>query len=447
MLILEPISDSVITISYFIISVQLIYYAKKNNLSGSFNRWLFIFFIFFCGATHFLDIIFHFDLSNRTPLIISKILTAIVSGLCVIYSFREFIIIAKLQSKVDNLTKQILLVNSYIFHDVRVCLNTATLASRKIKKSTNKIALTESLQHANEIINNILDINNIHTDTFVVYRSFHSITKFIEKFKNTFNIIAKEADINLKINIASYLKNKSINVDFTKLLQGINNLVSNAVKHTPKRGDITITIYTESDYIIFSVKDTGKGMTKEQIDRLFEPFGKIDNTTYGSGLGLFITQEIAKKHDGRVTVNSVIGQGTTFNLIIKAIIIEEDLTEVNKVKKEKINVLVVEDDNYSNYLLSEYLENKDFSVIRCYNGKECLELLKEDTDLIFIDTYMPVMNGPTAVEKIRKFGYSKCKIVALTGSTQEIWKEIQINYFLHKPIDFGLLDDILKEFK
>jgi CheY-like chemotaxis protein/anti-sigma regulatory factor (Ser/Thr protein kinase) len=269
-----------------------------------------------------------------------------------------------------------------------------------------------------------------------------------------------------------------ISIDPFRLQQIAGNLLNNAIKYT-ERGSINCkvewkTTNKNDGYIIFKIQDTGIGIPKEQHDNIFNEFyqlGAKGNTAShdGVGLGLSIVKQLVDAFNGKIHLESQVGQGTTFTVIIPAMILEdkvgnlfhEDPTITNQNISE-IRVLIAEDNTIIRRLIATYLINKKFHIDTAVNGKEAVEYFtKYNYDFVLLDINMPVMNGYDAAKAIRTAiektdHLTNTKIIALSASvvvSEEEKKRLQnFDDFILKPVELPWLvkylqDDFFKNLK
>ena len=297
-----------------------------------------------------------------------------------------------------------------------------------------------------EIVGNIMDINKIESENLELVEENYN-------FKETANTLAKinatrigDKQIEFKTTIAEDIPYELIG-DKIHIKQIINNLLSNAIKYTDK-GNIEFNcrcINQKNDcMLIISVKDTGRGIKKEDVDKLFTKFERLDverNTTIeGTGLGLAITKKLTDMMGGKINVQSRFGEGSLFIVQIPQKISkrEKPLTEkelintaelVLRVEKEqaKFNnkkVLIVDDNELNIKVAKRAMKALNFEIDECYNGKECLEkTLENKYDLILMDIMMPVMSGESAMRELKQREGFNTPVIALTADALEGSKE------------------------
>jgi len=241
----------------------------------------------------------------------------------------------------------------------------------------------------------------------------------------------------------------------TQIYQILLNLCINARDALNKKGSISLSTRNVSvllsnahlfpslvngNYVCFSVEDSGSGISPENISKIFDPYFTTKASESSSGLGLYITYGIIKAHNGSIQVTSKVGEGTRFNVYLPAY--EEAATSEKKIA-EKI-ILLADDEEMLQDLLSELLESHGYYVIKVPNGKELLKVITEEikADLAIIDYNMPEMNGAECVTQIRKLGFT-IPIILSSGSLGFADKKelagLKIDANITKPYDFDTM--------
>ncbi|MCU7494788.1 MAG: response regulator [Ignavibacteria bacterium] len=211
------------------------------------------------------------------------------------------------------------------------------------------------------------------------------------------------------------------------------------------KGSLDFPLLKEGDYVCFSVKDTGEGISEENLNRIFDPYFSTKEKETGSGLGLYVTYGIVKAHNGYIDVKSKPGRGTEFNVYIPAF---DESSDPASIKTEKI-ILLADDEIMLRDILAELLESYNYQVIGVNNGKEVIKVLTEEikVDLLIIDYKMPEMDGLSCIKKIQELGIN-VPVILSTGSTStktdEDFGKLKIDSVLAKPYEF---DRMLSEVK
>jgi len=313
------------------------------------------------------------------------------------------------------------------------------------------------------IINDILDISKIEAGKMEMEHISFSPRNVLNNCQTMIMQQINEKGLKFKLNIDDALSRKQLLGDPVRLYQAILNLLSNAAKFT-KAGTVSLTakLVSSNDevaVVCFEVKDSGIGMSKEQIDMVFEPFAQVDSDTTrvhdGTGLGLPITRSIVELMGGKLIVDSKPGVGSTFSFEVEfpeteAVSLFDDVFGVagtEHMEKPLFNgeVLVCEDNRMNQQVIREHLSRVGLTCVIAENGLEGLKIVMERVqkgeklfDMILMDMQMPVMDGFEATAKINALG-TGIPIVALTANIMTTDIE---NYKRN-----GLLDYIGKPFQ
>jgi len=320
------------------------------------------------------------------------------------------------------------------------------------------------------LLNDILDLSKIEADGIKLENIEVDFDDLLQKFYAFWKPVADKKQINLVFqkqkNLPHYVK-----ADPTRIRQCVNNLVSNALKFTPKNGQVVVTVTgkpIEHKYQLnISVQDTGIGISEENLGKLFTPFKQADKSTTrkfgGTGLGLTITRKLSRMMGGDVSVRSVLGQGSVFTMSALVEIVEKQKREAELVPLTKTHIngfeglrcLVVEDNEINLEVLLLLLEPYEMDVVVTRNGREAIEALETQyIDFVLMDLQMPVLGGLEATREIRASGkpYAGVPIIAMTANAMEEDKKRCLsegmNAYIAKPLGRSVLSktmhDVLK---
>jgi PAS domain S-box-containing protein len=299
------------------------------------------------------------------------------------------------------------------------------------------------------IINEIIDISKIESGQMQVFISEVDLNKLLEECYRFFKPEAEKKNIELKLFKALQFENVKLKTDSDKLNGILTNLVKNAIKYT-KVGSIELG-YSLNDLkteIEFYVKDTGIGIPKDRQAAIFERFIQADiedkMAQQGAGLGLAIVRAYVEMLKGRIWVESEVNVGSTiyFTLPYKILGMTEIVSPINEEKNKQIKnlkILIVEDDEASNQLLSITVNKFALKIISAINGKEAIKACQNnpDIDLVLMDIQLPEMNGYEATKQIREFN-KEVIIIAQTAFAFSGDREKSIaagcNDYISKPI-------------
>jgi len=361
--------------------------------------------------------------------------------------------------------KEVFLANTS--HEMRTPLNgiigfnnllKSTELNERQKVYVNHINTSgETLLH---IINDLLDYSKIEAGKLTLEKINFSFWKEINDIIFPFKSKSLEKDIKLIVSIDESTIKYAIG-DPVRLRQIIMNLLSNALKFTNPQGSISVSVNSKTiDHralVSIEVADTGIGIDKSKLEKLFQSFTQLDSNTTrlygGTGLGLSIVQKLLELLEGKIEVDSKLGKGTTFKVFIPYEIGKElDKPELihttrldNNCHPKNIRILLAEDMELNRELVITLFRNWESSIIvdQAENGQEAINKLKQsDYDLILMDIQMPLLDGFKASEIIRnEFEEPKrsTPIIALTANAMTQEKE--------KSLSIGINDYISKPFK
>ena len=366
---------------------------------------------------------------------------------------------------------------SSMSHEIRTPLNAIVGFSEDIQSHKGEVSpeivedadyIMEASKTLLEIVGNILDINKIESNKMEIIEVNYNFRKEVESLAKIDATRIGEKNINFKMNIAPDIPYELVG-DKSKVKEIINNLLTNAIKYT-EQGEIELTVKCINQNYIFnliiSVRDTGRGIKTENIDKLFTKFERLDveknSTTEGTGLGLAITKALVDMMGGKINVQSTFGQGSMFVVQIPQKIsqmVNPDQTiQINTapiqqaaqqtVKEEIVvpkgfnnkKVLIVDDNKLNIKVARRALQDFNFEIDECYDGMECLDKVVngDEYDLILMDIMMPNMSGETALAKLKENPNYKIPTIALTADAIAGAKE--------KYLSEGFIDYIAKPF-
>ena len=373
---------------------------------------------------------------------------------------------------------------SNMSHDIRTPMNaiigmTALIShdagnKAKVIEYADKIDI--SSQHLLGIINDVLDMSKIEAGKTVFKYNDFSILNFIQEINTLFHSQIDEKNQTLTI-IKENIRHEWVNGDQVHLMQIFSNLLSNAVKYTQEGGKIQFlaeecetksSVYAKYRFL---VSDNGMGMSADFKETIFDPFTRAEssmtNKIQGTGLGMAITRNLVEAMGGTIDVESELGQGSCFEVLID-LRIAEDRSVSSTVQEEKneqndnifqgMRFLCAEDNELNAEILTELLKIEGAECTICENGEEILKTFEKsapgDYDMILMDVQMPVMNGYEATKAIRRSSHELAKKIPIIAMTANAFSEdIQhslaagMNAHVSKPVEMRVLEKTIRSIK
>ena len=322
-----------------------------------------------------------------------------------------------------------------------------------------------SAHHLLEIINDILDMSRIESGRMVIRHEEFSFSKMLEQVNTIISGQCREKGLHYECRTKGQIDEYYIGDDM-RLRQVLINILGNAVKFTPEGGSVTFLIedaarMENKSTLRFTMSDTGIGMSKEYLPRLFEAFSQEDSSStskYGSaGLGMSITKNIVELMNGHIEVESEKGKGTVFTVTVTLDQSEHrsDAGEDIVLRPHEMSVLIIDDDRIACEHAEVILGQIGISCESVLTGREAVEMVKlrharrEDYDLVLVDWKMPEMDGVETTRRIREIVGTDMPIIILTSYN---WEEIEqeareagVDSFAAKPLFAGTVMDQFRE--
>jgi signal transduction histidine kinase/CheY-like chemotaxis protein len=271
------------------------------------------------------------------------------------------------------------------------------------------------------LVNDLIDISKIETGLLDLSTSEYEVAQMLKDLENAFSRAAGEKG--LIFTIINDIGNSVIRSDLVKIKQVLNKLVSNAIKFT-SNGSVSINLSRSQDNMLFSVADTGIGVSEFDKEVIFDRFRQAEiglSRSYGgSGLGLAISKGYIEFLGGKIWVDSQQGKGSVFTFTIPVEFLTGSGTRKSDTQNIQINrrlkILAAEDDEINFLYIKELLRDLNFEVLWAKNGKEAVEIFKSytDFDIVLMDLKMPVMNGYDATLKIKSIN-PEIPVIAVTA--------------------------------
>ena len=373
---------------------------------------------------------------------------------------------------------------SNMSHDIRTPMNAIIGMTSLIRHDAgNKAKVIEyadkidiSSQHLLGIINNVLDMSKIEAGKTVFKYTDFSILDFITELNTIFHSQIDEKNQTLTI-IKENIRHEWVNGDQVHLMQIFSNLVSNAVKYTQEGGKIQFLVEeceTKSSVYAkyrFLVSDNGMGISADFKKTIFDPFTRAEssltNKIQGTGLGMAITKNLVEAMGGTIDVESELGQGSCFEVLMDlkiaedrtvALAAQEETDEQDGNILQGMRFLCAEDNELNAEILTELLKIEGAECTICENGEEILKAFEQsapgDYDMILMDVQMPVMNGYEATKAIRRSSHELAKKIPIIAMTANAFSEdIQhslaagMNAHVSKPVEMKVLEKTIRSIK
>ena len=373
---------------------------------------------------------------------------------------------------------------SNMSHDIRTPMNAIIGITSLIRHDAgNKAKVIEyadkidsSSQHLLGIINDVLDMSKIEAGKTVFKYSDFSILDFVQELDTIFHSQIYEKKQTLTI-IKENIRHEWVNGDQVHLMQIFSNLLSNAVKYTQEGGEIQFFVEeceTKSSVYAkyrFLVSDNGMGMSADFKDTIFDAFTRAEssltNKIQGTGLGMAITKNLVEAMGGTIDVESELGQGSCFEVLLDlkiaedrtvALAAQEETDEQDGNILQGMRFLCAEDNELNAEILIELLKIEGAECTICENGEEILKAFEQsvpgDYDMILMDVQMPVMNGYEATKAIRRSSHELAKKIPIIAMTANAFSEdIQhslaagMNAHISKPVEMKVLEKTIRSIK
>lgn len=365
---------------------------------------------------------------------------------------------------------------SHMSHDIRTPINgiLGLLTIAEKEQNAHRQAdchqkIRKSAEHLLSLVNDVLDISKMESGKHTLTEEVFELPEVLD---SCMSILRPQAEL-------EGLRMREIREDFyhwklrgsaLHLRQILINIIGNAIKYNKKNGSITFEtkeLYEQDEKVWFRfvVSDTGIGINEEYLSRIFEPFTQADSgarTTYaGSGLGMAITKKLVDQMEGTIHVESTKGEGSVFTVQLPFAVVTRETVEEQEEGEANIqgmHVLVAEDNDVNREIAQYLLEEAGATVVTAENGKIALEKFKasenEEFDCIIMDVMMPVMDGLTAVKKIRQMKRPDARtipVIALSANAfqedLERSKEAGMDRHISKPLDAEQLFQVMNVLK
>ena len=335
------------------------------------------------------------------------------------------------------------------------CISTAKTLEEAKDNAKDIISASTTLL---EIVNGILDISKIEAGKLEISCSDYDFREMFEELAKLITPKMKEKGLDFSYYIAPDVP-KTLYGDHANVKKIITNLLSNACKYTDKgfvKYEVNCINSGDTTRLIISVEDSGRGIKREDVDKIFSKFQRVtENTTVeGTGLGLAITKQLVELMGGRIIVHTVYGEGSKFTVTIQQKIGKEIFVKENKEVNDTLNlsgikILLVDDNTLNIKVAIKMLEKyKANNIISVESGIECIEKIKkgERFDIILLDDMMPNMSGVETLQELKKLPDFHTPVVALTANAitgmKEKYLEDGFYEYLSKPLEKNELERV-----
>jgi signal transduction histidine kinase/DNA-binding NarL/FixJ family response regulator len=354
-----------------------------------------------------------------------------------------------------------------ISHELRTPLN-AVLGYAQLLESNQAIpshlkhsvrVIRRSGDHLSSLVDGFLDISMIEAGRLQIYRDEVSLADFLAQIVDMFSLQARDNGLEFAFVAPKHLP-ATVYADEKRLRQILINLLSNAIRYT-KKGKVTLRIGYSNQVARFDIEDTGIGIPAQELERIFQPFERIENPDHpakqGTGLGLTITRLLTEAMGGEITVESTPGAGSCFSirLMLSPVPATQRLrvaarSTILGYQGRRRTILVVDDDPNHVAFVREALLELDFIVIAEDSGRGCLDAATRcNPDAVLLDISMAGMDGWETAKRLREADITRAPIIMISADARlESQREAAALFhdaYLMKPLQLSALLDCLKQ--
>ena len=319
---------------------------------------------------------------------------------------------------------------AHMSHEIRTPINAILGMNEIIRRESEDASIKEYSETVARsgntlltIVNDILDFSKIEEGKLEIVPETYDLALMLKDLIDYTRTRAAEKSLDIITDIDPRIP-RMLYGDVVRVKQVITNILTNAVKYTPK-GSITISanfrrLYSDQLLLLISVKDTGMGIKKDALKKLFDRFERLDNSNNqhieGVGLGMSITRSLVDQMNGNIDVQSEYGKGSTFTIMVPqgirgseviGVFVEENITSANAAENKKkfeagdARILIVDDNRINLRVATALLKFSKIRIDTADSGYKCLEMIKENHyDIILLDHRMPEMSGVETLERI-----------------------------------------------
>ncbi|MCI7767619.1 MAG: ATP-binding protein [Oscillospiraceae bacterium] len=410
------------------------------------------------------------DFSRENPIFVYTVQDINEDMLRLLHQENIIAAVEEKNKELDNINKAKTVFISNMSHEIRTPINAVLGMDEMILRESSEEHIRQyagNIRSAGKmllsIINDILDYSKIEAGKMEIIPVEYSTAAMIDDICSIVSIKVKEKNLKLNVNVSEDIPSRLLG-DELRIKQIIINILTNAVKYTEK-GSVTFTVdCTEAEEgmtgLRIRVEDTGIGMRKEDMSRLFTAFERLEEkrnrNIEGTGLGMSIVVRLLEQMNSRLDVESVYGQGSVFSFVLPQKVADSSpVGDFEKARKKRIEdfkpdeipyapsarILVVDDTSFNLTIVSHLLKRNGIKPDTASSGEECLKKASENEyDMILLDHVMPGMDGVETLDRLRRMGGRSADIpvIALTANVMSGARERYLNAgfsdFVEKPI-------------
>ncbi len=382
------------------------------------------------------------------------------------------------RERADEATKKKDVFLAKMSHELRTPLNgiigitDLLLSTPECRKQRNNFEMIrEAAGTLHYLIDDLLDLSRIEIGILSLHSKTFQLKAFLRRVCSQFEAEAKNRSLDYMYVISDTLPDY-VEMDNYRLQQIITNLVTNSIKYTDENGSVRVDADTtgsdgSGEKLRIRISDTGRGIPPEEKEEIFRSFYRsidaYNNQSSGVGIGLYIVKHLVGLFNGTIDVQSEVGQGSIFTVVLPIFPVDEDSANAVQpcldgpgVQTGPLRILIAEDNYINSYFIRSLLEKKGHTLTMAKNGAEAVNAyIQHRHDLILMDIQMPGMSGIEAVKKIREYekenSLHPVHIAAITAYATESEKKVIVNSgfdsYISKPVDCIKLQDVLQTVK